>query len=393
MSDSFDELLAKNTQSEKAAKPPRDKLTLFLLVALACTVLWLAWGYVSNKKPTETPALTTERATKPQATEQAQPQTPLATAEQAVAKAKEAAQSQAVTPQTQSQVAANAEVKSSGLTICSGPVGGAFEKVVADINSLGMNLNVLPTTGAGDNLTFLHNGKCQYALVNSDDYWVRKNVGNDDRIVNTRTVVALFEGVVHMLATKPEIVRFSQTENLRVGVTGGAVATFELIQKKTGMTFDVVAYNSTGDLTKALAEGSVDMIVMAGAKPQPWLQKLSLAGLHFVEFDKFDKMADLMTREEKDSKGVIRTVGFLGKRPVGKADYPNVSGTVVQLTTRTVLATSKDAESDTKVEAKTKEIFKAVSNNLSELRKGGHQSWKSVATMNDPGGISWASVR
>lgn len=287
-----------------------------------------------------------------------------------------------------------------GITICSGPAKGAFEQVVADINRLGLNLNVKPTTGAGDNLTYLHDGQCQYGLVNSDDYWARVHAENDPRIKNTRVVMGLFEGVVHMIAVNPDLARFSQSENKRVGVTGGAVATFSgLIVPKTGMTFDVIAYNSTKDLAKALVDGKVDMIVMVGAKPQPWINDLKILGAHLVEFDHFAAVGDIMTGK-KD--------GFLGKRPVGAEDYPSLafekaptkaSGgkeqfkPVMQLTTRTVLATTKDANIDPKVAAKTKEIFRVLNGGISGLRKDGHESWKTVTTMNDPGGLPWATIR
>lgn len=374
-----------NLATPEVTQQSGGKSTMVLgVIALAVVVLgFLGWQQL--KKP--------EQVAAPPVVAMTAPPPP-----QVTTQLPQAAPAPAALPEPQAPAQVAAAPTADGITICSGPANGAFEKVVGDMNQLGLGLNVKPTTGAGDNLTFMHNNVCQYGLINSDDYWGRTHAGNDPRIKNTRVVMGLFEGVVHMVAKKQELAKFSQTDGKRVGVTGGAVATFNtLIVPKTGMNFDVIAYNSTADLVKALADGSVDMIVMVGAKPQPWLKSVNIPGAHLVEFDRFDAVADIMTGK-KD--------GFLGKRPVGSADYPNLAyekkagadgrsedKPVIQLTTRTVLATTKDANEDPKVAAKTKEIFRVLSQNISGLRKDGHDSWKTVTTMNDPGGLPWAAIR
>ena len=353
------------SQTQKSKSGSGLGLLLAIIVVILAGVAG-SYYFLNKKSGNETAAVV--QVEKPQAVTQQQP-----AATQQVAPAQQVAQQQ-------SQTDPNA------ITICSGPAKGAFERVVLDINGLGAGLTIRPTTGAGDNLTYLHSGQCQYGLINSDDYWGRLNAGNDNKIKDTRVVMGLFEAVVHMVAVDPLLAKFSQTEGKRVGVTGGSVATFNsMIVPKTGMNFDVVAYNSTADLADALAKGKIDMIVMVGAKPQPWLKDLSLKGAHLVEFDRFEKMGELMTGNKN---------GFLGKRPVGPVDYPNLGDKpVMQLTTRTVLATTKLANEDPKVATKTKEIFQLLSNNISGLRQTGHDSWKTVTTMNDPGGLPWATIR
>jgi hypothetical protein len=205
-------------------------------------------------------------------------------------------------------------------------------------------------------------------------------------------VVGLFEGIVHMLAIKPDITKFSQIKNLRIGVTGGAVATWDGVIERSmpDLTVAKEVYPSTGKLAEALKKGEIDMAVMVGAKPQPWiLKELSVPGIHLVEFDRLPVVTSLMTRIEGG-----KTVGFLGKRPVGRTDYANLSGLdVVQLTTRTVLATSRDVDQTPAGNAMTKKIFACVKDKINDFRASGHESWRTVSTMNDPGGIPWANIR
>lgn len=285
-------------------------------------------------------------------------------------------------------------VGTSGFTICSGPKGGAFEQVVANIEqACGLGLSVKATSGAGDNLTFLHSGQCQFAPVNSDDYWGRVQSGSDPKIKETRTVVGLFEGVVHMLAIKPDVMKFSQIENLRIGLTGGSVATWDGVIERSmpELTVAKKVYPSTGKLAEALKKGEIGMAVMVGAKPQPWiLKELSVPGIHLVEFDRLPAVTSLMTTRIEGGK----TIGFLGKRPVGPTDYANLKGPdVVQLTTRTVLATSRDVDQTPAGNAMTKKIFSCVKDKINDFRATGHESWSTVSTMNDPGGIPWANIR
>lgn len=279
-----------------------------------------------------------------------------------------------------------------GVKICRGPDTGAFIQVFQDLNAVDptLNLNGIKTTGAVENMELLLNGTCDFALVDPDDRARRLNMDpvTAQAAKKARTVIALYDGEVNMIGVDSNLQKYSQfTDSTRFGVSGGAVATFQTIQDLTGMKFsNITTYATTDQQKTALKNGEIDVIIANGAYEQPWIKSISIPGAHMIQFDRFAAVSNVMFTGPKG--------GYFGKRT---PKYASLGNTAVEvLSTRTVIATTDEAQKNPENQLKAQAIFSAIKKHIYTLQgnENGkfHDSWKRIATMNDPGGMPWAKI-
>ena len=239
-------------------------------------------------------------------------------------------------------------------------------------------------------MELLLNGTCDFALVDPDDRARRLNMDpvTAQAAKKARTVIALYDGEVNMIGVDSNLQKYSQfTDSTRFGVSGGAVATFQTIQDLTGMKFsNITTYATTDQQKTALKNGEIDVIIANGAYEQPWIKSISIPGAHMIQFDRFAAVSNVMFTGPKG--------GYFGKRT---PKYASLGNTAVEvLSTRTVIATTDEAQKNPENQLKAQAIFSAIKKHIYTLQgnENGkfHDSWKRIATMNDPGGMPWAKI-
>lgn len=283
------------------------------------------------------------------------------------------------------------------LRVATGPGSGTFTKVFTNIQTVSPDipLEEVQTAGASANLDLCLKIAAELCFMQADYLWASwKLDGKEEVRENLRTVLPLYYSPLHMIATSPSILKFSDFAGKRIGTFGGGSITLRILMGKAGITADVKNFSKETQpevaMMTALQKGTIDVAVGIGGKPLKWAstvntpQGLQIPGAHLVKFDKWDTVKDLAVGEEN---------GFYKLMTL---DYDNMSGTAQTVSVMSLLIAARNwgpNEPETKA---IQALYRSVTSQLPMLkdpRRGFHESWITVTTMRDPAWLWFGNLK
>jgi TRAP transporter TAXI family solute receptor len=287
------------------------------------------------------------------------------------------------------QAAAPAE-KPMQLRIATGPSSGVFTKFFANIQKVAPELDLVETqtAGASENL-----GKClkledELCFMQADYLWAAwKLEGRDEVYENIRTILPLYAGSIHMVATDEGIQKFSDLAGKRIGTFGGGAVTLRVMMAKASMAANVKNFSNEERpevaMMTALREHKIDVAVGIGGEPVPWVatvntdKGMKIPGAHLVRYDRWSDVKDLAVGQEK---------GFYKLRTL---DYGNMPGTAQSLSVVSLLVSARNWGPDAPETKAIQALYRSITTQLPKLKdrridSSFHPAWIEVNPMRDP---------
>ncbi len=287
------------------------------------------------------------------------------------------------------QAAAPAE-KLMQLRVATGPSSGVFTKFFANITKVAPELDLVETqtAGASENL-----GKClkledELCFMQADYLWAAwKLEGRDEVYENIRTVLPLYAGAIHMVATDDAIQKFSDFAGKRIGTFGGGAVTLRVMMAKANITASVTNFSKEDRpevvMMNALREHKIDVAIGIGGEPVPWVatvntdKGMKIPGAHLVRYDRWNDVKDLAVGQEK---------GFYKLRTL---DYSNMPGTAQSLSVVSLLVSARNWGPNAPETKAIQALYRSVVTQLPRLKdrridESFHPAWIEVSPMRDP---------
>lgn len=283
-----------------------------------------------------------------------------------------------------------ADEDSNRITVAADSSSGTYAKMLGEIvgvcNSDKLDIEQAKNGGgAPGNLDALVNNRAQAAFLHSDVYFV--NAQADSSYAKFQTLVALYPEPIHVLALtvskssklgsfafgKQEFSSLADLKGFKVGAAGGGVYTSRVLTGQGEGGFQVVEFNSGGDVIKALAAGDIDAAIFVGAAPLPNLEALP-HGMY--------KVLPIGEQIASRVKGIYRPATI---------NYSNglTHGPVQTLAPVATLLTRKYS-TPAKVAAQ-REFRQCFYRHLDELKDNGAPNWQSVDAQ-DHGVLPWYEI-
>jgi TRAP-type uncharacterized transport system substrate-binding protein len=231
--------------------------------------------------------------------------------------------------------------------------------------------------GAVGNLNALFNNEADAAFMHSDVFAF--NAQQDPvNYSQFKTLVALWPEQIHVLALRNSKTRkygiktvdinsLADTAGYNVGAAGGGVITATVL--KGPGRYNVVSFNTGGEVIAALDRGDIAAAIFVGAAPLPNLKKLPRDTYKLVPVG--------------DSITGSASANFYRQ---SKINYPNLTtGPVATLAPLATLIT-KPFRTAGKVNAQ-RALRACFNNKLADLQDNGSPNWQSV-TANDQGTLN-----
>lgn len=283
-----------------------------------------------------------------------------------------------------------ADSDSNQISVAADSSSGTYAKMLGEIVGV-CNSDRLDITqaknggGAPGNLDALVNNKAQAAFLHSDVYYV--NAMSDSSYAKFQTLVSLYPEPIHVLALadsksskhgtlafgKQTFTSLSDFAGYKVGAAGGGVYTARVLTGQGHGNFEVVAFNSGGEVIKALQNGDIDAAIFVGAAPLPNLEQLPRGVFKLLPIG--DSIA-------QNVQGVYRQATI---------NYTNglTSGPLKTMAPLSVLLTRKYSTPQ-KVAAQ-REFRACFYRHLDELKDNGAPNWQQVDA-NDHGTLPWYEI-
>src|SRR4030095_8391153 len=194
------------------------------------------------------------------------------------------------------------------LTIATGPSDGSYFQIAQDIKNVagkeGVEVQVMPTKGALENIQLLGNGKVDLAIVQLDALRfvsdVLKQQMNLDLFDSIKVVMNLYPEEIHVLSNKSDIQTFYQLEGKRVsvGTEGGGTAITAAVLLSVYDIKVTVSFDTFDDAMKKLEQGNLDAVMFVGGAPVPFIGKLD-GKVHFVRLPANPTLEQIYARSEE----------------------------------------------------------------------------------------------
>lgn len=286
--------------------------------------------------------------------------------------------------------AAPASEKLMGLRVATGPSTGVFTKYYSNIQKVApeLDLTEVKTSGASENLGVCLKLEAELCFMQADYLWAAwKLEGRDEVYENIRTILPLYAGSIHMVATDESIQKFSDLAGKRVGTFGGGAVTLRVMMAKANLAATVTNYSKTErpevEMMSALRDRKIDVAVGIGGDPVPWVATINtdkgmkIPGAHLVRYDRWNDVKDLAVGQEK---------GFYKLRTL---DYANMPGTAQSLSVVSLLVSARNWGPTAPETKAIQAFYRTVVSQLPRLKdrridESFHPSWIEVSPMHDP---------
>jgi TRAP transporter TAXI family solute receptor len=287
-------------------------------------------------------------------------------------------------------VGAAKAVKPIALRVATGPGSGVYTKFFANIQKVAPEVELVEvqTAGASANLGILLKLDAEIGFMQADYLWAAwKLEGKDEVYENIRTIMPLYGGSIHMIATDESIQKFSDLAGKRIGTFGGGAVTLRVMMAKAGLTGTVTNFSKEDRpeviMMQALRDRKIDVAVGIGGEPVPWVatvntpKGLQIPGAHLVKYDRWNDVKDLAVGQEK---------GFYKLRTL---DYANMSGTAQSLSVVSLLVSARNWGPSAPETLAIQALYKAITTQLQKLKdrridENFHPAWIEVNPMRDP---------
>ena len=276
------------------------------------------------------------------------------------------------------------------LRIATGPGSGVFTKFFANIQKVApeLELTELQTAGASANLGVCLKLEAELCFMQADYLWAAwKLEGREEVYENIRTVMPLYAGSIHMVATDEGIQKFSDFAGKRIGTFGGGAVTLRVMMAKASMNATVTNFSKEErpevSMMQALRDRKIDVAVGIGGEPVPWVasintpQGIQIPGAHLVRYDRWADVKDLAVGQEK---------GFYKLRTL---DYPNMQGTAQSLSVVSLLVSARNWGPTAPETLAIQALYRSITTQLPKLKdrrvdQSFHPAWIEVSPMRDP---------
>lgn len=267
---------------------------------------------------------------------------------------------------------------------------GTYKRMLTEIVQVCSDdsLNIIEASGvsggAPGNLEALVNNHADAAFLHSDVYFA--NAQSDPSYGKFQALVALYPEPIHVLA-----LRVSKTKKLstwafgtqdfnsladargfKVGAAGGGVFTSRILTGQGEGGFQVVPYNTGGDVINALNNGDIAIAIFVGAAPLPNIEKLNKSNYKLLPI----------------GESIASKVGGV-YRPVS-INYQGITqGPLKTLAPIATLVTRKfSTQAKIEAQAKFRECFNS---HLGDLQDTGSPNWQDVIA-GDHGVLPWLEL-
>jgi len=263
------------------------------------------------------------------------------------------------------------------LKIAAGSSSGIYEEFEKEIQAeIGdsVQLQVVPSHSATENLDHLMGNDVNLALMTSDVLFFRTSV---DDTSGLRTLLVLFPEDVNIVTLNQPyklpkknafdfnnksytISDISDLDGLPVGTAGGGFITCNVIKQQARINFDIHKYASGSDALTGLRNGEVAAVVLVGAAPLPALKDLG---------------ADYKLVSVNDT--VVSELTAVYKKH--NITYNNISQIPVQTISAPCLLVTRNYKGKKNIDALLK-IRESITNGLPDLQEttGNHKAWQLV---------------
>ncbi len=251
------------------------------------------------------------------------------------------------------------------LSISGGIEGGTYNSIARDLQKIlskaGINMRVISTAGAWQNILNVIEGKTDLAITQLDAYvlasYLYKKKFNKDISEKLQIIFKLYPEEIHVLTRKnARISNVYDLNNKYVSCgekNSGSCITAEMISSLYNIKFTMI-YMPFKQAIQALIDGKVDAIILTVGKPASLLNEVRDV-----------KLINLPKNSEMD-KYFIRTT-------IDPQDYPWNSDTIGTYAIPSILIA--DGTLNNKMIGK---IVLSILSHESFLKANGHPKWKEV---------------
>ncbi len=277
------------------------------------------------------------------------------------------------------------------LRVATGPGSGVYTKFFANIQKVApeSSLEEVRTAGASENLGRCLKLEAELCFMQADYLWAAWKLEDRTEVYeNIRTVLPLYAGSIHMIATDPAIQKFSDLAGKRIGTFGGGAVTLRVMMAKASLTAAEVKNYSKEDapevaMMQALRDRKIDVAVGIGGEPVGWVASvntpsgLQIPGAHLVRYDRWADVKDLAVGNEK---------GFYKLRTL---DYANMPATAQTLSVVSLLVSARNWGPNAPETRAIQALYRTIVGQLPKLKDrrvdaSFHPAWIEVSPMRDP---------
>ncbi|TSA86480.1 transporter substrate-binding domain-containing protein [Deinococcus detaillensis] len=183
------------------------------------------------------------------------------------------------------------------LNVATGSKGGTYAtmyKNLGDVCTSASWLRERQTSGSVESVDLLLSNQVSLAFVQLDVLKARDQIDGDARAKGIRTLLALHQEELHLIAKKPTknffgrlsgVTSYSQLAGKKLGAWGGSVVTANVLRAKAGVSFQVVSFPTREAALSALSAGTVDAVLAAVGQPADWVKALDAQQYSLLPLD------------------------------------------------------------------------------------------------------------
>ncbi|HYE75104.1 MAG TPA: TAXI family TRAP transporter solute-binding subunit, partial [Blastocatellia bacterium] len=181
------------------------------------------------------------------------------------------------------------------LTVATGPDGGTYVRFFTEITQQCSQppLQALSAPrGSLQSYEFLTRNAANIGFMQEDVLFGKKQIENDPDADNIKTLMVLYPEEIHIITRSPNVNRFSDLGNKKIGSWGGSMVTAWVLfnEKTTGIRpIEIKDTGNAGTAVQLLREGKLDAILAVGGQPLDWVQKNLDNSFKLVPFDRLQQ--------------------------------------------------------------------------------------------------------
>jgi TRAP-type uncharacterized transport system substrate-binding protein len=189
-----------------------------------------------------------------------------------------------------------------GLIISVSSLSGAYGQMGTQIGQVCPTppITLKETPGTPQALEGLLNNQFNMAFLTNSVLYGKRDIEKDPGVDNLRVVMPLYNSEFHTLALRsnPNVNKFSDSGNKRVGAFGGAIISGQILMGWVGVnpaqfkTYDKVEAGLAALTGNGKTGPEIDVLFVEQGQPVPVFQKLDGNQVKLVEFDRMDLLRD-----------------------------------------------------------------------------------------------------